>query len=109
MVGKNHAQGSARPDPTDLGACEPLRPLRARHGRPAADRLSDLAAGDRTVGSRPIAAVVSQSIWAFFGAPGAGNSKRHLGHSGCARAYMWARIPSEQAKVEKAIAKHAAL
>src|SRR5271166_2159843 len=37
MVGKNHAQGSARPDPTDLGACEPLRPLRARHGSPAAD------------------------------------------------------------------------
>ena len=40
MVGKAHAQGFARPDPTDLGACEPLRPLRARHGCPTADRLT---------------------------------------------------------------------
>ena len=38
--GKAHSQGSARPDATDLGACEPVRPLRARHGRPTADRLS---------------------------------------------------------------------
>ena len=31
----------------------PLRPLRSRHGCPTADRLTQMAPGDTTVGSRP--------------------------------------------------------
>ena len=53
LVGTTHSQGSPRSDPAILGACQPVRPFRARHGCPAADRLIDLAAGDTTVGSRP--------------------------------------------------------
>ena len=38
--GKLTARDLRRPDAADLGACEPLRPLRARHGRPPAHRLT---------------------------------------------------------------------
>ena len=42
-----------RADAADLGAREPLRPVRARHERPNTARLTQMAAGDTTVGSRP--------------------------------------------------------
>ena len=49
----NHRKGSPRLDSADLGACEPLRPLRTRHGDPAAHRLIQMALGDRIAGSGP--------------------------------------------------------
>ena len=36
---QTHHERSRRPDPADLGACEPLWPLRARYGGSAAHRL----------------------------------------------------------------------
>ena len=42
-----------RPDAADLGAREPVRPLRTRHERPIAAHLTQMAAGDTTVGSTP--------------------------------------------------------
>ena len=53
VVRKANPQRSPRPDTADLGAREPLRPLRTRHGGPTADQLTNLAADDTTVGSRP--------------------------------------------------------
>ena len=50
---QTHRKRPHRPDAADLGARESLRPVRARHGDQVAHRLTDLAAGDTTVGSRP--------------------------------------------------------
>ena len=51
--GRLDARDLCRVDAADLGAREPVRPLRARHERPIAARLIQMAAGDTTVGSRP--------------------------------------------------------
>ncbi len=42
-----------RVDAADLGAREPVRPLRARHERPATPAVVQMAPGDMTVGSTP--------------------------------------------------------
>jgi hypothetical protein len=52
--GKLTARDPQRPDAPDLGAREPLRPFRSRHGNEIADRLTDLAARDTAFGSRPL-------------------------------------------------------
>jgi len=39
--------------PADLGACEPIRPLRTRYGGQVAHRLTPNGPGDTTVESRP--------------------------------------------------------
>src|ERR1700758_3975276 len=41
------------PDVVNLGACQPLRPVRPRYVDPVADQMILMAAGDTTVGSRP--------------------------------------------------------
>ena len=46
----------------DLGAREPVRPLRAGYERPDTARLTQMAAGDTTVGSTPVRQTVSASI-----------------------------------------------
>ena len=50
-------KGSPRLDPAGLGACEPLRLLRTRHGDPADHRLIQMTLGDRIVGPGPISMI----------------------------------------------------
>jgi hypothetical protein len=42
-----------RADAADLEACDPLRPLRTRHGCPIAASMTQIAPSGMTVGSTP--------------------------------------------------------
>jgi Tn3 transposase DDE domain len=58
LMAQPHWQGKFTPrlrgaDPADLGACEPLWPVRSQYELAAGSFVIEVAAGDTTVGSTP--------------------------------------------------------